>query len=147
MKKFLFFFYITFFLIACQAGGSNDIIKDENDAMQILAKYVASDVHSKEILPDFSNCNLKYKQGSSKRENSKSIIAYTCTVPIGEKQDEIVVISEAPELKSEINPLKKQERHIVYIALLIHDKEHNTISGTKLLFDTKKNTAVEYAQI
>lgn len=147
MKKFIFFFCIAFFLISCQSSGTDDIIKDENDAMQVLAKYVAADSHSKEILPDFSNCKLKYKQGNSKRENGKNIIAYTCTVSLGKKQDEIIVVSEAPELKNEINPFKKQEKHLVYIALLMYDKENNTINGTKLLFDTQKNMVIEYAPV
>ena len=133
--------------MACQNNNSANIIKDETMAMNILSSYISSDPHIKELLPNFNPCQLKYKKGKQKRDNAGSVDAYTCTVPFGNAQEEILVISDAQELKNEINPNKKKGKNLVYIALLIYDKETKQISGTKLLFDVKNKSVEEYGVI
>ena len=147
MKKTIFILSFVLFLMACQNNNSASIIKDETMAMNVLLSYVSSDPHVKELLPNFAPCQLKYKKGKQKRDNSGSVDAYTCTAPLGNTQEEILVISDAQELKNEINPNKKQEKNFVYIALLIYDKETKQIKGTKLLFDIKNKRVSEYGII
>ena len=147
MKKIIFILSFVLCLMACQNNNSANIIQDETMAMNILSTYISSDPHIKELLPNFAPCQLKYKQGKQKRDNSGSVDAYTCTVPLGKTQEEILVISDAQELKNEINPNKRSEKNLVYVALLIYDKETKQINGTKLLFDMNNKRVSEYGII
>lgn len=147
MRKLFYISCIFPFLIACQAGKTASNIADETSAGKILLNYLSVDEQSIDLLLHFSDCKLKFIQGKPNKKDARTIDAYTCTIPLQNGLESILVISEAPELKNEINPARKRDKDLVYIANLIYDKGNKHLTGTKVLFNVNTGTIIDHEKV
>ena len=147
MKKLIRIIGIFCLLAGCQAAAPEQQLVDTTSAGKILFSYLSVQQPDNPLLSRFSDCKLEYTQSKPKKRNAQEIGAYVCTVTTGTEQEDILVISDAPQLKNEINPSKKNRKDLVYIAHLTHDKKNNLLFGTKTLFNVQKNTVLESSEV
>ena len=139
MKKFLYLFFILFFLFACKAQDNSASNMTPESAKDIFLSYLS--VNQDPLLSSyFSKCQLEYTK-------KNDIGVYTCTLPIDDSKDYIFVISDSAKLKGEVNFTKKDVKELVYIAHISLDKTAKKLTGEKLLFSTNEKIIIDNQEI
>lgn len=147
MRKLFYISCIFPFLIACQGGKTANNITDETTAGNILLNYLKINEENKDLLSSFHNCKLVFSQSKPNKKDAKTIESYTCSIPLENGLTGILVISEAPELKNEVNPAKKRNKELVYIASLTYDTENKQLTGTKVLFNPGTGSITDHEKV
>lgn len=81
------------------------------------------------------------------KRNTHLIDAYTCEIVAEDGTKNIFVISDAPELKNEVDPYKKTDQTLVYIAHLTYYEQNKQLLGRKMLFQPFYNKIVTQKEV
>lgn len=136
MKKLFYLFIISLLLCSCK-GQEPSMSKESANNIYKAFLTVKQD---ESLNSNFQNCQFEYKV-------KNNVNAYSCEVPVTETQKYFFVISDAKELKNEVNPIKQNAQDLVYIAYLNYDQGARKIAGEKLLFSPTENLIIDNQEI
>ncbi len=132
MKKIFYLFIVFLLLCSCKAQNPN---LSKESAQSIFSNFL-SVKQDDSLNKYFQNCRFEFKM-------SRNAGAYSCEVPLNEHQKYFLVISDAEELKNEVNSLKRDDKNLIYISYLNYNETLKKISGGKLLFDVNEKIIID----
>ena len=147
MQKLLYIALLSCFIMACQAKQSAVNLADKTSAQNILSSYLSLNEESQKFLPSFSVCQLELTHNKLNKRNTHLINAYTCEITTEDGVKNIFVISDAPELKNEVDSNKKADQALVYIAHLTYNPQSKQLLGIKLLFNPALNKVIAQKEV
>lgn len=145
MKKLFPFLFILLTLAACSNKPAPKILTDLDQTNKIFKEFIAVS----QSKPLEKECVFQLKQtDSSKQPKLQQTSAYVCNIDLNDNEILTFVVSDASQLKAEVDPALKDQPELIYIAQLFIAKENPRIlNGKKNLYNVEKKVIVTTKEI